>query len=40
LSDNARETVRRKVAALIRRGWVEREENGDLRPTRKAAIDL
>lgn len=35
-----RETVRRKVAALIERGWVEREDNGDLRPTRKAAEDL
>ncbi len=35
-----RETVRRKVAALIERGWIEREENGDLRPTHKAAVDL
>lgn len=35
-----RETVRRKVAALIERGWIEREDNGDLRPTRKAADDL
>ncbi len=35
-----RETVRRKVASLIDRGWVEREDNGDLRPTQKAAIDL
>ena len=35
-----RETVRRKVAALIERGWVDREDNGDLCPTRKAAIDL
>lgn len=35
-----RETVRRKVNALIDRGWIEREENGDLRPTRKAAADL
>ncbi len=35
-----RETVRRKVNALIDRGWIDREENGDLRPTRKAATDL
>ena len=35
-----RETVRRKVGSLIDRGWVEREENGDLRPTQKAARDL
>ena len=35
-----RETVRRKVAALIERGWVEREDNGDLRPTEKAAAEL
>jgi hypothetical protein len=35
-----RETVRRKVAALIEKGWVEREDNGDLRPTRKAATEL
>jgi hypothetical protein len=35
-----RETVRRKVATLIENGWVEREDNGDLRPTRKAATDL
>jgi hypothetical protein len=35
-----RETVRRKVAALLEQGWVEREDNGDLRPTRKAAADL
>ena len=36
----SRETVRLKVAALIDRSWVEREENGDPRPTRKAALDL
>jgi len=35
-----RETVRRKVAALIERGWVERSENGDLRTTAKVAEDL
>lgn len=35
-----RETVRRKVAALIKRGWVRREEDGDLHPTAKAATDL
>ena len=35
-----RETVRRKVAQLIERGWVERDERGDLRPTEKAAADL
>ena len=35
-----RETVRRKVAALIARGWVERDASGDLRPTETAAADL
>jgi len=35
-----RETVRRKVAALIERGWVERSENGDLRTTMRVAEDL
>jgi DNA-binding MarR family transcriptional regulator len=35
-----RETVRRKVATLIERGWVERDGNGDLRPTRRAAVEL
>ena len=35
-----RETVRRKVAALIARGWVSRDENGDLTPTTQAATDL
>jgi hypothetical protein len=36
----ARETVRRKVAWLIEKGWVERDDNGDLRPTAKAAAEL
>ena len=35
-----KETVRRKVAQLIERGWVVRDEQGDLRPTEKAAADL
>ena len=35
-----RETVRRKVAALIERGWIDREGNGDLCPTCKAATEL
>jgi hypothetical protein len=35
-----RETVRRKVNDLVARGWVERGENGHLRATRKAALDL
>ena len=35
-----RETVRRKIRDLIDRGWVERGENGYLRATRKAALDL
>jgi DNA-binding MarR family transcriptional regulator len=35
-----RESVRRKVAKLIEQGWVEREDNRDLRPTPKAAEDL
>jgi len=35
-----RETVRRKVAALITCGWAARDDHGDLRPTRRAAIDL
>jgi DNA-binding MarR family transcriptional regulator len=35
-----RETVRRKVVALMARGWVERSENGDLRTTAKVAEDL
>jgi hypothetical protein len=35
-----RETVRRKVAALVARGWVQRDASGDLRPTERAAADL
>lgn len=35
-----RETVRRKVQELVRRGWVERNEDGSLKATRKAAVDL
>lgn len=35
-----RETVRRKVNQLIEKGWVERDEQGFVRATRKAAIDL
>ena len=35
-----RETVRRKVNELIQKGWVSRDDNGDLVPTEKAARDL
>ena len=35
-----RETVRRKVAALQEKGWVERTEEGHLRIARRAAGDL
>lgn len=35
-----RETVRRKVQELVDRGWVERTEDGSLKATRKAAVDL
>ena len=35
-----RETVRRKIRELIDRGWIERGENGYVRATRKAALDL
>jgi hypothetical protein len=35
-----RETTRRKVAALIGRGWVVRDAQGNLSPTAKAAADL
>jgi hypothetical protein len=35
-----RETVRRKVTALIDHGWIERGALGDLIPTMKAASDL
>lgn len=35
-----RETARRKIAALIDRGWVERDAAGALFPTARAAGDL
>lgn len=35
-----RETVRRKVNELIEKGWVLRDDKGDLIPTEKAARDL
>jgi Fic family protein len=35
-----RETVRRKVQELIKRGWIERAPSGNLRATRTAAGDL
>lgn len=35
-----RETVRRKVAALIREGWVSKDAGGNLMATAKAANDL
>lgn len=35
-----RETVRRKVAALIARGWIDRDARGDLHPTPRAAEEL
>lgn len=35
-----RETVRRKVARLIDRGWVRRNEDGTLEVTERAAVDL
>jgi hypothetical protein len=35
-----RETVRRKVSALVARGWVSRDGRGDLAPTAKASTDL
>jgi hypothetical protein len=35
-----RETVRRKVNELIARGWVEKDAEGYVRATRKAALDL
>jgi hypothetical protein len=35
-----RETVRRKVQVLIKRGWIERAPSGTLRATRGAAGDL
>lgn len=35
-----RETVRRKVAALQAKGWVERTDEGHLQVGRRAAVDL
>lgn len=35
-----RETARRKIAALVRKGWVDRDPAGNLSPTAKAAEDL
>jgi len=35
-----RETVRRKVAALLDRGWIERDAARNLRPTARASTDL
>lgn len=35
-----RETVRRKLAILIGKGWVQRDENGFVRATDKARKDL
>jgi hypothetical protein len=35
-----RETVRRKVDVLIRRGWLTRDETGSLLPTQQVANDL
>lgn len=35
-----RETVRRKVKSLVDLGWVSADVQGNLVPTRKAAIDL
>jgi hypothetical protein len=35
-----RETVRRKVAVLVEKGWVSVDEKGNLKPTAKAAEDL
>lgn len=35
-----RETVRRKVAKLIEKGWVKCDEHGILSPTPQAASDL
>jgi len=36
----ARETVRRKVQDLIDLGWVERADDGSLRATEKARVEL
>lgn len=35
-----RETVRRKVAVLVEKGWVSVDSKGNLKPTPKAAQDL
>jgi hypothetical protein len=35
-----RETVRRKLAAMAARGWVQRRDDGNWTPTRQAAADL
>ena len=35
-----RETVRRKVGILVRKGWVSRDENGFLSVSGQAALDL
>lgn len=35
-----RETARRKIAVLVRKGWVDRDPAGNLSPTAKAAEDL
>lgn len=35
-----RETVRRKVKALVAKGWLDCEANGNLTPTPQAAKDL
>ncbi|MCX7564988.1 hypothetical protein OS189_01355 [Sulfitobacter sp. F26169L] len=39
-TDIPRETVRRKVAALIKRGWISCDAQGNLSPTAAAASDL
>ncbi len=35
-----RETARRKIAALVEKGWVESDASGSLSPTARAAEDL
>lgn len=35
-----RETARRKIAALVEKGWVECDASGSLSPTARAANDL
>lgn len=39
-ADMPRETVRRKVAKLIDRGWLTSDDHGTLRPAPLAASDL